>query len=180
MSGLGKRQAILDGALMLFAAKGFDGTAVPEIAAAAGVAVGTIYRYFPTKEALDGELRALWADRFADEVLQPLPANATPRAALRTYWRRMAAFARTHPSAYRYLELNGPVEGARILQAMQALADWGRREGAMKPVTAGVLQALLRGALAGLMRLAAPDSAIPPALAEEMEDCLWNAVAARG
>ena len=85
MSKPGKRQAILDAALPLFAAKGFDATAVPQIAAAAGVAVGTIYRYFPTKEALDAALAAAWAALFDDEILQPLPASATPRAALRTY-----------------------------------------------------------------------------------------------
>ena len=130
MSKPGKRQAILDAALGLFAARGFDATAVPQIAAAAGVAVGTIYRYFPTKEALDAALAAAWAARFDDEILQPLPASATPRAALRTYWRRMAAFARAHKDGYRYLEARGGRAGSgeRLMREMQTLADWGRRE----------------------------------------------------
>ncbi|HEY4124317.1 MAG TPA: helix-turn-helix domain-containing protein, partial [Rhizomicrobium sp.] len=47
-----KRERLLDAALELFELRGFDGVAVPEIAHMAGVATGTIYRYFETKEAL--------------------------------------------------------------------------------------------------------------------------------
>jgi AcrR family transcriptional regulator len=47
-----KRDRLLTAALELFETRGFDGVAVPEIAARAGVATGTIYRYFATKEAL--------------------------------------------------------------------------------------------------------------------------------
>ena len=48
----GQKECILSAALELFAEKGFHGTAVPEIAAKAGVAAGTIYRYFDSKEAM--------------------------------------------------------------------------------------------------------------------------------
>jgi AcrR family transcriptional regulator len=44
------RQKILDAALKLFSAKSFNGTTTKEIAAAAGVAEGTIFRYFETKK----------------------------------------------------------------------------------------------------------------------------------
>ena len=47
-----KREAILAAALEAFVEKGFHGTAVPEIAARAGVGAGTIYRYFESKEAV--------------------------------------------------------------------------------------------------------------------------------
>jgi AcrR family transcriptional regulator len=47
-----KRDAILAAALELFAERGFHGTSVPEIAERARVGAGTIYRYFPSKEAL--------------------------------------------------------------------------------------------------------------------------------
>jgi AcrR family transcriptional regulator len=189
MIALGKRQAIFDGALTLFEARGFHATAVPEIAAAAGVAVGTLYRHFPTKEALGAALLAAWQQRFNDDVLAPFPANASPRAALRLTWRRMAAFARAFPAAQRFLDLHqhesyaGPASAATetaFQRAMRDLADWGRREGTMKPLPAETLTALLRGALAGLARHASVAGVIPQALIEDMEDCLWNAVAARG
>jgi AcrR family transcriptional regulator len=45
-----RRQDILTAALELFAERGFDATTVQHIAAAAGVAAGTVYLYFPSKE----------------------------------------------------------------------------------------------------------------------------------
>ncbi len=47
-----KRQAILDGAVKMFAEKGFFNTTVAEIARAAGVADGTMYLYFKSKDEL--------------------------------------------------------------------------------------------------------------------------------
>ncbi|BCW87236.1 HTH-type transcriptional repressor Bm3R1 [Alphaproteobacteria bacterium SO-S41] len=188
MIALGKRLKILDGALAVFEAKGFHAAAVPEIAAASSVAVGTIYRHFPTKEALGEALLAAWQERFNADVLAPYPATATPRAALRLTWRRMAGFARSFPAAQRFLDLHhhasyaGPASAAAeaaLHQGMRELADWGRRQGVMKPLPPEALTALLRGSLAGLARYAAVAGVIPQTLIDDMEDCLWNAVATR-
>ena len=55
-----KRERILHAAVRVFAKKGFHATRVSEIAAAAGVADGTIYLYFKSKDEL---LVALFEDR---------------------------------------------------------------------------------------------------------------------
>ena len=47
-----KRRQILDGARRVFLAEGFDGASMGEIARSAGVSKGTLYVYFPSKEAL--------------------------------------------------------------------------------------------------------------------------------
>ena len=47
-----KRQAILDTALLLFTERGFHGTPTSLIAKEAGVATGTLFHYFKTKEEL--------------------------------------------------------------------------------------------------------------------------------
>src|SRR5580693_7953203 len=47
-----KRLAILDGAIRVFSEKGFFNTTVAEVARAAGVADGTIYLYFESKDEL--------------------------------------------------------------------------------------------------------------------------------
>ena len=51
-----KRNDIMQAALELIAERGFHGAPMAEIAEKAGVAAGTIYRYFENKEALITEL----------------------------------------------------------------------------------------------------------------------------
>jgi AcrR family transcriptional regulator len=46
------RQRILDCSRELFASKGFDGASTRDIARAAEIATGTLFNYFPTKEAI--------------------------------------------------------------------------------------------------------------------------------
>src|SRR5438105_8505067 len=58
----GKRERILDAAVRVFAEKGFYGAKVSEIAREAGVADGTIYLYFKSKDDL---LISLFEDRMA-------------------------------------------------------------------------------------------------------------------
>src|SRR6516225_12225102 len=68
----GKRERILDAAIKVFAAEGFYNAKVSQIAQAAGVADGTIYLYFKSKDDL---LIQLFEDRMER-------VNANLRAAL--------------------------------------------------------------------------------------------------
>ena len=64
-----RRQEILEAALQLFRDRGFDETTVQDIASDAGVATGTVYLYFPSKEhvlvALHDEFHRGMGERFA-------------------------------------------------------------------------------------------------------------------
>ncbi len=51
-----KHRQILDGALDVFRARGYDGASMETIARQAGVSKGTLYVYFPNKEELFKEL----------------------------------------------------------------------------------------------------------------------------
>jgi AcrR family transcriptional regulator len=51
-----RRQAILDAALTVFAARGYEAARLDDVAAQAGVAKGTLYLYFKDKQALFEEL----------------------------------------------------------------------------------------------------------------------------
>lgn len=61
-SGAATRERIAAAARSLFAARGVDGTSIRDIAAAAGVAEGSLYRHFASKEAL---AHALFVDGYA-------------------------------------------------------------------------------------------------------------------
>jgi AcrR family transcriptional regulator len=67
------RQAVLAAAKELFAAEGLEAQ-MPEVAKAAGVGVGTVYRHFPTKDHLIAALVAERFDRFADSAREALDA----------------------------------------------------------------------------------------------------------
>jgi AcrR family transcriptional regulator len=60
-----RRREIMDAAVHLFAQKGIQATTVSEIAEAAGVAKGTFYLYFQSKEYLLGGLR----ERFVEDMV---------------------------------------------------------------------------------------------------------------
>jgi AcrR family transcriptional regulator len=60
-----RREDILDAALRVFVAKGIPHVTVADITDAAGVAKGTFYLYFDSKEALLGALK----ERFVDELI---------------------------------------------------------------------------------------------------------------
>jgi len=69
--------AILNTSLRLFREKGFKGTTMRDIAAEAGIALGTTYNYFPTKEHIalhffERSLETVLA-RYRDEVDPALP-----------------------------------------------------------------------------------------------------------
>ncbi len=51
-----KRTAIIETALKLFTERGFHGTSTAQISKEAGVATGTLFNYFPTKEDLINSL----------------------------------------------------------------------------------------------------------------------------
>jgi AcrR family transcriptional regulator len=53
-------EKILGGAMRIFSAKGFDGATTDEVAAAAGVSKGLVFRYFPTKDELLQALVVRW------------------------------------------------------------------------------------------------------------------------
>lgn len=76
------RERILDGAARAFAASGFRGTAMPAIAAEAGVSVGLIYRYWPSKEELFLGVCARETDAKLDELAATLGEIADPRERL--------------------------------------------------------------------------------------------------
>ena len=101
----GKRELIIKAALQVFAEHGLHGTPVPPIADRAGVGVGTLYRYFDSKEAL---INAAFCDakqRLQDHLLVDLDLLDPSRALFDTLWARLTAFARHEPETFQFLEM---------------------------------------------------------------------------
>jgi len=76
------RQRILEGAHRAFRARGYRGTSIPVIAGEAGVSVGLIYRYFPSKEELFLSVCQRQTDLQLNELAAHLSTIPDPHARL--------------------------------------------------------------------------------------------------
>lgn len=78
-----KRQAIIDAARQIFSRQGYEATTIAEIAAMAGMAVGTIYLYFHNKREIYIDASLSWVAEIAAELTKPeilqLPIRQVPR-----------------------------------------------------------------------------------------------------
>jgi len=73
-----RRAELLDAALRLFEERGYEQVSVADITAAAGIAKGTFYLYFESRERLLDALRSGYAEAAArrlDEIAVPPPAG---------------------------------------------------------------------------------------------------------
>lgn len=75
--GIARVEAILEAAAEVFSERGFEAATMTEIAARSGTAVGSMYRFFPTREALGARLLeryqaqlGVWASAVADQASQ--------------------------------------------------------------------------------------------------------------
>ena len=88
------RTLIRETAQALFAERGFEAVTIADIAAAADVAVQTVFNHFPTKEDLFFDGHTPWVDGAAESVRSRLPGTP-PLEALHAYLvERVAAHAR--------------------------------------------------------------------------------------
>ncbi len=92
-----KRDAVLDAACRLFARRGYENTEVDAIASAAGVAKGTVYFHFQTKEKLFLAVSDHGLRRLTEHVLQSIAGLTDLVAIFRTAGIEAAGFCQTHP-----------------------------------------------------------------------------------
>jgi AcrR family transcriptional regulator len=81
-----KRTAILEAALKLFTERGFHGTSTAHISKEAGVATGTLFNYFPTKEDLINSLYFEVKGDLSHAMGKDLEAECTFQDKLRKIW----------------------------------------------------------------------------------------------
>lgn len=156
-----RREAILDAALTCFVTRGYHGTAVPQVAKGAGIAAGTIYHYFPGKEALVNALYRKWKGEIGRRVLVAFPGGAPVREQFRAMWHEMVDFALSHPDAFAFLELHHHRSylDAESLAAENRLKDFAatmvsqaQADGTIRPGPPALLMELVFGAFVGMMR----------------------------
>ena len=73
------KQIILDNALLLFSAKGYEGVSVSELTQAAGITKPTLYYYFGSKEGLFDAVCKLYYEQFNKRITETAVYNTNPQ-----------------------------------------------------------------------------------------------------
>jgi AcrR family transcriptional regulator len=132
-------QALLNAAAAAFVEHGADDVSLEEVARRAGVGIGTLYRHFPTRQAL---LEAVYRDQVeglcarADELL----ATAPPGEALTAWLRSLVQFSSTKRSLTSAMLATPDKDselisscGAMVRQSADALLARAQEAGEVRP-----------------------------------------------
>jgi AcrR family transcriptional regulator len=92
-----KRNAILDAATHLFAERGLTAAPTSEISKQAGVAEGTLFTYFKTKDDLINALYREIKLELADAMMSDFPRKKNVRTRLRHVWDRYVNWGIANP-----------------------------------------------------------------------------------
>ena len=179
-----QRQAILDATRALVGAQGFGPVQVADVARAAGVAIGTVYRYFPSKPDLFAEVFAVAAQREVDHVQA---AAEGPGTAVERLAEAVIVFTRRAARGRRlaYSLIAEPIDPAieaerlRFRRAYDAvfrrLVAAGIAEGRFLPQDEAVASAAIVGALAeALVGPLAPDAIMDAAALDGLVSAMVN------
>jgi AcrR family transcriptional regulator len=156
-----RERAILDAALEQFERRGYGATPVPELARAAGVAVGTLYRYFPGKAGLVNALYRRWKQAMHEALTAGLDLDRAPVAVFHDLWGRLTRFVAEHPEAFAFLEnhhhapyLDDESRAlvARIDDGLARLVVAWQRAGVVREGDPALLVATAFGAFVGAVR----------------------------
>ena len=137
-----KRTNILRAALDLFVTNGIQNTSTAEIARAAGIAAGTLFLYFPTKQALIDELAIELSKDQAARINALLDPSLSARDTFFAIWSGTVAWFLENMDAYQYVQLvrdTGSISEHAVQETGQMFAYYyaaiqkGHAEGSIKP-----------------------------------------------
>lgn len=157
----GTRAALLDAALAVFNERTYGDTPVAEVAERAGVSVGTLYRYFPSKEALGNAVYRLWKQRLGERLAAERSADGCYASTFAAMFRTFVGFAADHPEAFAflelqqhegYLDLDSRTASTSIDQTAVDFVSEGQKAGEIRAGDPQMLVALVYGALVGLVK----------------------------
>lgn len=120
------RKRIVDCATELFEKKGFDNVTMEQIAEAADVARGTLYNYFPVREAILGQLVQAFAQDSRSEVERIIRSSPDTRSRLVALLRHHARWSEKRKDLMeRYIShrMSVPLRSVRSRDARSGFDD---------------------------------------------------------
>lgn len=187
--GSDKKEAILNTALTLFVRRGFYGTPTSLISKEAGVATGTLFFYFRTKEELIDDLYLRIKAEAAEAFCRGLDREPDAKAKLYRLGRNAVAWAAEHPEKMKFMEqfahspfvsTTAQEEGMSRFLFLHELINEGIREGSIRDYDPELLIFMMASSLSGLAaRVAASGSTKDrEAAIEQGMAFIWNGLKA--
>ncbi|KAA0083857.1 TetR/AcrR family transcriptional regulator [Paraburkholderia sp. T12-10] len=156
--GRARVAALLDAAGLEFAEKGYEAATMTAVAARAGASIGSLYQFFPTKEALAHALLDTYVTTLIDGFrrLQEAAPTLDGAALAHRLARALLAFRAAHPAFAPLVEVHGGSfpRAASVRERLRGeIAEVLRAKApALKPaeahVCAAVVQQLMKAAVA--------------------------------
>lgn len=109
MSGVQRREQLLDVGRSLLAAKGFDGTSIEEIAHRAGVSKPVVYEHFGGKEGLYAVVVDREMDHLLNRIISALSGATHPRELLERAACALLDYVEDSTDGFRILVRDSPV-----------------------------------------------------------------------
>jgi len=157
------REKILATALRLFTERGFFGTPTSLISKEAGVATGTLFFYFATKEELIDTLYRRIKSEAAQAMCHDLNTKKTAKAKLRRLGFNAVEWGIRNPAKLKFMEqfahspfvsTSAQEEGMSHFLFLEELVRDGIREGTIRDIDPALLFCMMASALSGLIERA--------------------------
>ena len=165
-----KKQQLLEASIDLFAREGFWNTPTAKIAKHAGVATGTLFNYFPSKDALIEAVYLHLSQEWRTHVFVGYPNNGDVKSCLEHLWFRHIDWAVHFPAHYalkQQLKLSDLLSAETLdshsedLSIIYALVQGGFGAGLFVEISVEFFNSLF---------LAEVDAAVQYALAQDLKD----------
>lgn len=151
-----KKKAILESTLELIKENGFHGTPMSLVAKKAGVAAGTIYHYFDSKDTLICELHAVVKKQMLDAILQDDREGLDFQERFYFLWTNHFHFYIRHPDSLYFMEqyVNSPYnsrttphQDERFQSVVLNLFKVGVETGVLRPMNHLLLSSMVHGTI---------------------------------
>ena len=162
MKNIDKRQAVLDATLKLITENGFHGTPMSMVAEKAGVATGSIYYYFESKEQIIRELYANIKKKMGEALLENIDESKNFKEQFFKVWKNLYHFFVSHPQEFNFLEQysNSPFinqqvkeENFRFYKPVIDFIQTGIDKGVLREIHIELMVALLYGSVTSVVKL---------------------------
>jgi AcrR family transcriptional regulator len=123
---LARRQRIVRAALKALAASDYEQVKISEVARDSGVALGTLYRYFASKEHLFAAVFVEWQGALGKRLEKEQPRGGTEAERLRDVFHRMIRAFQLQPQFYRVVMMLDGTSDPYAADLYQSLAARSR------------------------------------------------------